>query len=632
MAHQSLYRKYRPQTFADVVGQDHITRTLRNAIEAGTVAHAYLFAGPRGTGKTTTARLLAKAIDCEAGPTTEPDNTCGSCTDIMEGRHPDVYELDAASRTGVDNVREEIIGRVAYAPTRGPKKFYIIDEVHMLSTAAFNALLKTIEEPPSHAVFVLCTTHPHKVPETIQSRCQRFDFRRIGVEDIASRLEYIAGREGIVIAPGAPTMIARHAAGGMRDAISTFEQLAAYTGAQITTEDVESLLGGVDSALLFEVSEYIAQRDIPGCFGFVGRIMESGVDAREFVDELTGHFRDLFVSANVEATDGIIDATADDRARLVHQSGDFGPERLSRCMDLLGELASQARWAADPRLALEVALVRMCAPRGEMTVAALAERVEALESALGDIASGSTTVAIVTPTVETATSAIVAPAREARPEPAAPREATSATSAEAQAQGTAPAPGPAHAAEALAPAAAPARPAPAGETYAPAPKPAPGSLDRARLNRDWPSVIEEIRRKSAPLSHMLTNTVADADGDELVIEFPADESIQAELVGEADNIQTVRRAIADVMQVRAPVRIQLGRGEVRAAVPTPAPFPGVPESAEPEDENTRPISSVATESARAPGGGRPVADIESILRDELGAELISEQPADDGRE
>ena len=194
---EALYRKYRPQTFEDVVGQTHIERTLKNAIEQDKVGHAYMFCGPRGTGKTTTARLLAKALLCEKGPTPAPDGTCEQCLAIAEGNHPDVYELDAASRTGVDNVREEIIGRVQYAPTRGRYKVYIIDEVHMLSTAAFNALLKTLEEPPAHVIFILATTEIQKVPATILSRCQRYDFTRIGPEDIAQRVEYIAGQEGL---------------------------------------------------------------------------------------------------------------------------------------------------------------------------------------------------------------------------------------------------------------------------------------------------------------------------------------------------------------------------------------------------------------------------------------------------
>jgi DNA polymerase-3 subunit gamma/tau len=612
MVHQSLYRRYRPQLFEDVVGQDHITRTLRNAITAGTVSHAYLFTGPRGTGKTTTARILAKAIDCESGPTPEPDNTCASCVDIMEGRYPDVYELDAASRTGVENVREEIISRVAYAPTRGPMKFYIIDEVHMLSTSAFNALLKTIEEPPSHAVFILCTTHPHKVPETIQSRCQRFDFRRIGVEDIAGRLELIAGKEGVEAAPGALTKIARHAAGGMRDAISTFEQLAAYTGDTITLEDVEGLLGGVDSALLFEACDDIARRDVPACFTFVARIMESGVDAREFVDELTMHFRDLFVSARVEATDGIVDATAEERARLVSQAAEFGPERLSRCMDLLGELAQQARWAADPRLALEVALVRMCAPKGEMTLPALAERVEALEAAVRDLAAGGR------PSVVAASPPIKPAQVAARTAAKPPAEPGPSDEAPAQLPTVPPPPAPAKPVVTQEPA--------EQDSYSPPPRAGAGTLDRSRLNRDWPSVVQEVRRKSASLAQMLANTVADVDGDEIVVEFPADQSIMAELVGEKENLAVLRRAVADVLEVRIPLRIQLGRGGVQSPVLPPADPPAVPEAPEPEDELTR---RVPVEPVHVPTPGPGARDIESILRDELGAELVAESPAED---
>ncbi len=381
MAHQSLYRKYRPSTFDDVVGQQHIERTLRNAVGDGTVAHAYLFTGPRGTGKTTTARILAKALLCERGPTSEPDGTCEQCVEVAEGRHPDVFELDAASRTGVDNVREEIIGRVQFAPSRGRYKIYIIDEVHMLSTAAFNALLKTLEEPPPHVVFVLCTTHPNKVPETIHSRCQRFDFHRIGVDEIADRLRFIAESEGYRVDRGAFTLIARHADGGMRDAITTLEQLASFTGGEVTVDDVEGLLGEVDSAQLFEVAGLVARRDIAGCFRWVAATAETGTDLAELVRELTGHVRDLFVVAAVGDATGVVDRTTEELAMLQAQAAEFGgPDRLARVLDLLGELAAEMRWSSDPRLSLEVALTRMARPQGEMTLEALAERVEALEA------------------------------------------------------------------------------------------------------------------------------------------------------------------------------------------------------------------------------------------------------------
>ncbi len=250
---EALYRKYRPQTFEDVVGQEHIERTIRNAIQTDKVSHAYLFTGPRGTGKTTTARLLAKALLCEGGPTSDPDGTCEDCELIASGEHPDVYELDAASRTGVENVREEIIGRVNYAPTRGRYKVYIIDEVHMLSVAAFNALLKTLEEPPEHVVFVLCTTDPQKVPETIQSRCQRFDFRRISSEELISRLGAICEMEGVEYEGDALDLIAHRAQGGMRDALTSLEQLITFSNGSVTSVEAERLLGALDSSDLADI-------------------------------------------------------------------------------------------------------------------------------------------------------------------------------------------------------------------------------------------------------------------------------------------------------------------------------------------------------------------------------------------
>ena len=272
---ESLYRTYRPLTFESVVGQQHIVSTLRHAVTEGRLSHAYLFCGPRGTGKTTMARILAKALLCEHAEAARaegasgcmPDGSCPECEAIAEGTHPDVYELDAASRTGVDNVREEIISSVSFAPVRGAYKVYIIDEVHMLTTAAFNALLKTLEEPPSHVVFVLCTTDPQKIPETILSRCQRFDFHRISNEDIVGRLRYICGQEGFEADDEALEIVARHARGGMRDALSTLEQLSVFGDGTVRVADARALLGEVSSTVLGEFARAIAARDVVALFG-----------------------------------------------------------------------------------------------------------------------------------------------------------------------------------------------------------------------------------------------------------------------------------------------------------------------------------------------------------------------------
>ena len=376
----SLYRKYRPEVFADVVGQEHVEKTLINAISEGAVAHAYLFCGPRGTGKTTSARLLAKALLCESAQNGQPDGTCPQCLEIAQGTHPDVFELDAASRTGVDNVREEIIGRVGFAPTRGRFKVYIIDEVHMLSTAAFNALLKTLEEPPEHVVFVLCTTDPHKVPETIQSRCQRFDFRRFSVEEIVGYLERISKGEGFEYEPEALEFIAAKSAGGMRDATTALEQVGVYTEGKITLDEATRMFGQIDIAALFEIAGYIARRDTPSCFVWINDLVGRGVDLAQFARDLASHLRNLYVTAITGGENGIVACTAAQLEHYRQQAAEFGGvDRLARALDICGALVAELRNSADARLSVEIAMTRLTRPDSELTLEALAERIEALE-------------------------------------------------------------------------------------------------------------------------------------------------------------------------------------------------------------------------------------------------------------
>lgn len=378
---EALYRKYRPTTFKDVVGQEHIERTLKNAIEQGKVSHAYLFCGPRGTGKTTMARILAKALLCEKGSTVDPDGTCPECEAIAQGTHPDVYELDAASRTGVDNVREEIIARVNYAPTRGAWKVYIIDEVHMLTTAAFNALLKTLEEPPAHIVFILCTTDPQKVPDTIQSRCQRFDFHRISNEAIVSRLGAICVEEGVDFEGEALDLIAYRADGGMRNALTSLEQLMAFGGGHVTLEGAQNLLGSLDETDLSEIVLAIGKRDAVACFNWVEHYIETGADLAQFVDDLSEHIRNMYLlsMAGIEVEISVSDAT---RKAMVDQLRFYGQDRLSRMLVVLGDLSKELRSASNPRLSFEIALTRMIRPESDLTLEALAERIEELERKL----------------------------------------------------------------------------------------------------------------------------------------------------------------------------------------------------------------------------------------------------------
>ena len=386
---ESLYRKYRPQTFESMVGQKHIVSTLQNALTDGRMAHAYLFTGPRGTGKTTTARLLAKALMCEAGggaATAHPDGTCEQCQEIARGTHPDVYELDAASRTGVDNVRDEIINRVAFAPTQGRYKVYVIDEVHMLTTAAFNALLKTLEEPPAHVVFVLCTTDPQKIPETVLSRCQRLEFHRISDADIAERLEFVCTSEGFEYDSEALALVARHARGGLRDALSTLETLSVHGRGTVRVEDARELLGEVADDTLSGMAELVAARDVAGCFARVDEMSSRGMDIEQYVRDFTRHMRNIYVAA-VAGKGALREAARPEE--FVAQAAKFGgADRLAYILDLLGGLEDTLRTSTDQRLDFEVALTRMARPKADLSLEALAARVEALEAELAAVKAG----------------------------------------------------------------------------------------------------------------------------------------------------------------------------------------------------------------------------------------------------
>jgi DNA polymerase-3 subunit gamma/tau len=355
MAVQALYRKWRPRTFDQVVGQEHVVRTLRNALASGRIHHAYLFAGPRGTGKTTTARLLAKAVNCLAPENERPCNECTICQAVNEGRLLDLIEIDAASNTGVDDVRE-LRERVGFRPNEGRYKVYVIDEVHMLSTSAFNALLKTLEEPPPHAIFVLATTESHKIPPTVISRCQRFNFRRIPVSEVVARLEWMTEQEQIPVEQEALTIIARQATGSMRDAESLLDQLASYSEGGITVEEVRAALGTGTSEAIIQVADALVKGDVAQGLDVINVAVDEGADPRQFARQMVEHLRTLLL---IRLRSGAVQTfvSEDLRPRLEAQADAFSPRDLARAVRLFNQAAVEAKGGWQPQLPLELALI-----------------------------------------------------------------------------------------------------------------------------------------------------------------------------------------------------------------------------------------------------------------------------------
>lgn len=635
---ESLYRKYRPLTFDSVVGQQHIVSTLEHAITEGRLSHAYLFCGPRGTGKTTMARILAKALLCrnaeaaraEGASGCMPDGTCEECELIAEGNHPDVYELDAASRTGVDNVREEIINSVNFAPVRGKYKIYIIDEVHMLTTAAFNALLKTLEEPPAHVIFVLCTTDPQKILETILSRCQRFDFHRIGNEDIERRLAYVCEQEGFDYDDEALAIVARHAKGGMRDALSMLEQLSVFGNGTVHADDARSLLGEVSDQILGEFARAIADRDVAELYGLIRAQVEEGNDLLELTRDLVAHVRDVYVACVAGARAELFEGGAEQAEALAAEAAAFGEhpaDRLARVLTVLDDAALEMRGASDVRLVLEIACTRLARPEADLTIEALAERVARLEAMVANAAvpasvaaaQASASAAVVAAPATTQQPTLISGARAATPAATAAPAATSAHQGGMPwDRGAAvPAAQPAPKSAAPAPASKPVTPAPQPVT-APAPAPAastvpvskpnnaaqvaaagaaetPAVEDAGELQRKWAEVVERVKARQASYAGLLLNARATADdGSKLTVSFPAGSTFAIKMLGRADTQSVVLPTVCAVFGRRTVDYVLDGGGTPAPQHEEHSPSARAAVSADPQ-----PVSSAAPASSSA---------------------------------
>ena len=660
---ESLYRKYRPLTFDSVVGQQHIVSTLEHAITEGRLSHAYLFCGPRGTGKTTMARILAKALLCrnaeaaraEGASGCMPDGTCEECELIAEGNHPDVYELDAASRTGVDNVREEIINSVNFAPVRGKYKIYIIDEVHMLTTAAFNALLKTLEEPPAHVIFVLCTTDPQKILETILSRCQRFDFHRIGNEDIEHRLAYVCEQEGFDYDDEALAIVARHAKGGMRDALSTLEQLSVFGNGTVHADDARSLLGEVSDQILGEFSRAIADRDVAELYGLIRAQVEEGNDLLELTRDLVAHVRDVYVACVAGARAELFEGGSEQAETLAAEAAAFGEhpaDRLARMLTVLDDAALEMRGASDVRLVLEIACTRLTRPEADLTIEALAERVARLEAMVANgavpasVAAAQAAAPAASVPVAAQQPTLISGARAAAPAASTAPAATSAhqggmpwdrgaavPAAQPAPKSAAPAPASKPVTPAPQPVAAPA-PAPAASTV-PVSKPntaaqvaaagaaeTPAVEDAGELQRKWVEVVERVKARQASYAGLLLNARATADdGSKLTVSFPAGSTFAIKMLGRADTQSVVLPTVSAVFGRRTVDYVLDGGGtpapqheehspSARAAVSAdPQPVSSaapVSSSAGAPQQQTAPVAT-STPSAPKPAAPKPAA-------------------------
>ncbi|HET7483103.1 MAG TPA: DNA polymerase III subunit gamma/tau [Actinomycetota bacterium] len=549
MAYLSLYRKYRSQTFEEILGQEHVTTTLGNAIRDGRVAHSYLFTGPRGTGKTSTARVLAKALNCEKGPTPTPCGVCDSCVAISEGSSLDVIEMDAASHSKVDDTREILAG-VSLATAGGRTKIYVIDEVHMLSTASFNALLKTLEEPPPHVVFVLATTEAHAVLPTIVSRTQRFDFRRIPAEVLERHLGEIAKLENIDIEPDALALVARSSDGSARDALSTLDQLASF-GGHVSVVDAETLLGRRSEDLLVDLFDAIAAADVGKVFSAIGTFVAQGTDMRQLALDCLEHARSLLLLKSAPDAEVLLDVPTEDRPGLLLQAEAFTPGHVVRILDLLGKAIVEMRNAPNHRLLLEVALVRSAAPETDPSANGLLGRIERLERRLGIESDNAPAASPPAQAPAPRSTPQRAPAPSPTPTETRPPSETPTPTA-ARPRKAAPASTPSARNDAVARAepedkAAPA-PQPVAETAPPAPV---GEIGLGHVRDAWHVTLQEVNKRSKRVGALLNPSRPVAFDETITVEVQSE--FHRDTMSEGKNSSLLADALHAALGIRVPI-------------------------------------------------------------------------------
>jgi DNA polymerase-3 subunit gamma/tau len=548
--HQALYRRYRPQTPAEVLGQDHVVRALTGAIREGRLHHAFLFCGPRGTGKTSTARILAKMVNCESGPTPEPCGTCSQCVAIREGTHLDVVEIDAASHGGVEDARE-LREKAPTAPVQGREKIYIIDEAQRLSAPAFDALLKVFEEPPLGVRFVLATTEPQKMPATIVGRCQRFDFRRLSMETLAAQLQAIAATEGVELTEHAADAIARQAEGSSRDALSMLDQASVLGGEKIDDDVVRALLGAPRTEVQHELADAVAVGDARGTFEIVNRLVQDGQDLRNVTAEALAHFRNLLLAKTAPGQEDLIDIPADAYEALRIQTEKYTPGELARVISLLLAAQNDMRWTTSPRLSLELALVRATMPDTDPNPAAMVSRLERLER-LANLAPGTQvpSAEVVMESPPTSPADVTEPVTD---------EGGGAVIARGRARngqrerGAAPTP---VSQDAVSPAddepkvVKVVEEAPKVSVVATAHAASAGNVDVTMLRRSWPALIEHLgtTRQMILKAILESATVATYDGETLELAFPPDRKVGPQKVEERQD--DLRAALGDLFGIQ----------------------------------------------------------------------------------